>query len=82
MQIHPRDWLFSPSLLQVVQLCHREGLVLLADEVYQENVYGDSPFVSLRKVLLDTAAAGAASGANVDAPDVDAAVVATAAPVK
>lgn len=36
--------------VQVVQLCHRESLVLLADEVYQENVYGDSPFVSLRKV--------------------------------
>ena len=36
--------------VQVVLLCHREGLVLLADEVYQENVYGDLPFVSLRKV--------------------------------
>ncbi|OEH78337.1 alanine aminotransferase 2 [Cyclospora cayetanensis] len=40
------------QLQEVVQFCHREGLVLLADEVYQENVYGNTPFVSLRKVAL------------------------------
>ncbi|CDJ41867.1 aminotransferase, putative [Eimeria tenella] len=40
------------QLKEVVQLCHRESLVLLADEVYQENVYGDSPFVSLRKIVM------------------------------
>ncbi|KAL8275120.1 hypothetical protein Esti_000999 [Eimeria stiedai] len=40
------------KLTEVVLLCHREGLVLLADEVYQENVYGDTPFVSLRKLVL------------------------------
>jgi aspartate/methionine/tyrosine aminotransferase len=28
----------------------KENLVLMADEVYQTNIYGDRPFVSFRKV--------------------------------
>ncbi|XP_004345426.2 alanine aminotransferase [Capsaspora owczarzaki ATCC 30864] len=40
------------SMRGIVELCHREHLVLLADEVYQTNVYQDQrPFVSFRKVL-------------------------------
>ena len=31
----------------------QEGLMLMADEVYQENIYCDKPFVSLKKVVRD-----------------------------
>lgn len=30
----------------VLELCHQENLAVMADEVYQENVYGDAdPFI-------------------------------------
>ena len=41
------------NLVDLVKLCRRERLVLLADEVYQENIYGDTPFVSVKKVVRD-----------------------------
>ncbi|KAJ1454927.1 pyridoxal phosphate-dependent transferase [Pelagophyceae sp. CCMP2097] len=42
------------SLEEIVDFCDRRNLVLLADEVYQENVYADAPpFVSMRKVSMD-----------------------------
>ncbi|EKX38132.1 hypothetical protein GUITHDRAFT_77426 [Guillardia theta CCMP2712] len=41
------------NLVDLVKLCKAEGLVLLADEVYQENIYADRPFVSLKKVVRD-----------------------------
>jgi len=41
------------NLVDLVKLCRRERLVLLADEVYQENIYGDRPFVSVKKVVRD-----------------------------
>jgi len=37
----------------VVKFCERENLVLCADEVYQENVYADKPFISFKKVVRD-----------------------------
>lgn len=38
------------TVLDVVQFCHEENLVLMADEVYQENVYvKDIAFVSAKK---------------------------------
>lgn len=38
----------------VVQFCHDNGLVLLADEVYQENIWADGrEFVSFKKVVRD-----------------------------
>ena len=44
---------------EVVDLCARERLVLLADEVYQENIWTDErPFVSFKKVVRDVEAAG------------------------
>lgn len=50
------------NMQEVVQLCADEGLVLLADEVYQENIWRpDRPFVSFRKV--------AASMGYTDSPD-------------
>lgn len=45
------------NMKQIVELCKEERLVLMADEVYQENVYAsDRKFTSFRKVVLDMAA--------------------------
>jgi alanine transaminase len=39
--------------LQVIEFCARERLVLLADEVYQENIYKPgAKFVSFKKACL------------------------------
>jgi len=39
------------AIRDCVQLAKDHNLVILADEVYQENIYGDKPFVSFRSVL-------------------------------
>lgn len=42
------------NMKDIIKFCHREGLILIADEVYQENVYMEGKkFTSFRKVLLD-----------------------------
>ena len=41
------------NLKDLIHFAVREKLVLFADEVYQENVYINSPFVSCRKVVAD-----------------------------
>eukprot|EP01066_Platyproteum_vivax_P007216 Platyproteum_vivax@DN276_c0_g1_i1.p1 len=41
------------SMEEVCDFCLEEGLVLMADEVYQENVYGDKPFLSFRKLAAE-----------------------------
>uniref|UniRef100_A0A7S2JKZ0 Alanine aminotransferase 1 n=1 Tax=Cyanoptyche gloeocystis TaxID=77922 RepID=A0A7S2JKZ0_9EUKA len=58
--------LSEDNMREVVLLCMRERLVLLADEVYQENVYTDTkPFVSFRKVACQVISSGnAAAAAN------------------
>lgn len=39
------------NLQEIVNFCIKEKLVLLADEVYQQNIYQDErPFISARKV--------------------------------
>jgi len=45
--------LTEDNMKQIVQFCHEKRLVLMADEVYQENVYikERKPFVSFKKVL-------------------------------
>lgn len=46
--------LTESNLRDLVKLAYEEGLVLMADEVYQPNVYQDEkPFVSAKKVLMD-----------------------------
>ncbi|KAG5628754.1 hypothetical protein H5410_000471 [Solanum commersonii] len=46
--------LSEQNLRQIIQFCYEENLVLLADEVYQQNIYQDEhPFISARKVLFD-----------------------------
>ena len=40
---------------EIVDFAYRRNLVVLADEVYQENIYNEAkPFVSFRKVALDS----------------------------
>lgn len=43
--------LSEANLRDIVKFAYDEKVVLMADEVYQENVYGDRPFVSCKKVL-------------------------------
>eukprot|EP00933_Yihiella_yeosuensis_P022944 TRINITY_DN17953_c0_g1_i1.p1 TRINITY_DN17953_c0_g1~~TRINITY_DN17953_c0_g1_i1.p1 ORF type:complete len:539 (-),score=122.36 TRINITY_DN17953_c0_g1_i1:109-1725(-) len=39
----------------VVELCHKYNLVILADEVYQDNIFRDDrQFISFREVVLET----------------------------
>ncbi|KII69784.1 Alanine aminotransferase 2 [Thelohanellus kitauei] len=43
------------NMVEIVKFCHKYKLVLLADEVYQHNVYDkDSKFFSFKKVVLDS----------------------------
>mmetsp|Transcript_15358 Transcript_15358/g.27296 ORF Transcript_15358/g.27296 Transcript_15358/m.27296 type:complete len:517 (+) Transcript_15358:198-1748(+) len=43
------------DIATVIRFCHKHQLVLLADEVYQENIYDKErrPFISCKKVLMD-----------------------------
>lgn len=44
--------LTEANLRELIEFCYTEKLVLLADEVYQVNVYQDErPFTSAKKVL-------------------------------
>lgn len=53
---NPTGQVLSESSVQdVVKFCAKYKLVLLADEVYQENIYDDTrTFVSCKKAALDT----------------------------
>ncbi|KAJ2159469.1 alanine transaminase [Coemansia sp. RSA 552] len=43
--------LLESNIAEIVRFCEQENLVLLADEVYQTNIYtGSNPFVSFKKV--------------------------------
>lgn len=43
--------------MEIIKFAHEEKLVLMADEVYQENIYQDErPFVSAKKVLMEMGA--------------------------
>ncbi|KAL7720829.1 Alanine aminotransferase [Entamoeba marina] len=39
------------NMKEIIEFCYENNICLLADEVYQENIYGDVPFNSFRKVL-------------------------------
>ncbi|CAI0463533.1 unnamed protein product [Linum tenue] len=46
--------LSEANLSEILRFCYQEGLVLLGDEVYQQNIYQDErPFISSKKVLMD-----------------------------
>eukprot|EP00949_MAST-11_sp_MAST-11-sp1_P000851 g851.t1 len=45
-----------PQMEDIVQFCDEEGLVLMADEVYQENIWSaEKKFTSFKKVVRDMA---------------------------
>eukprot|EP01067_Filipodium_phascolosomae_P005421 Filipodium_phascolosomae@DN3501_c0_g1_i1.p1 len=51
---NPTGSVFSKSDLQdVLSFCENEGIVLMADEVYQENIYADVPFYPMRKLAIE-----------------------------
>lgn len=41
------------TLEDIIRFCKTHRMVLLADEVYQDNVYGSHPFISARKVAIE-----------------------------
>ena len=43
--------LAKDSMKGIVEFCHKNRIVLLADEVYQENIYGTRPFHSFNSVV-------------------------------
>ncbi|KAI8089746.1 pyridoxal phosphate-dependent transferase [Halteromyces radiatus] len=46
--------LTKENLTEILTFCYNQQLVLLADEVYQTNIYTkERPFISFRKALLD-----------------------------
>lgn len=50
--------LSKKNIEEVIQFCQKHNLLILADEVYQENVYAaDKKFLSFKKVLRDLGAA-------------------------
>lgn len=43
------------NMVEIVKFCHRNKLILLADEVYQENIYEENAkFHSFKKVVCDS----------------------------
>jgi len=44
--------LTEKNIEDILQFCHKEHILLMADEVYQENVYGKEQFVSFKKKLF------------------------------
>lgn len=43
--------LSEANIREILKFCYQQNLVLLADEVYQQNIYQDErPFISSRKV--------------------------------
>lgn len=38
---------------EIIRIAYEHRMVILADEVYQNNIYTDVPFISFRKVLAE-----------------------------
>lgn len=46
--------LSEANIKEILEFCYIENLVLLADEVYQQNIYQDErPFISAKKMLMN-----------------------------
>jgi len=41
------------NIQELIKFAYREKLIILADEVYQQNVYNDSEFHSFKKVMME-----------------------------
>lgn len=37
----------------IIKICYEHNILIMADEVYQNNIYTDVPFISFRKVLAE-----------------------------
>jgi alanine transaminase len=49
---NPTGAVFTKKTIEsIVKFCYKNKILLLADEVYQDNIYGNIPFVSFRKVI-------------------------------
>lgn len=45
--------LAESEMREIIKVCEDEGIVLLADEVYQENVYGGRRWTSFKKLVME-----------------------------
>jgi aspartate/methionine/tyrosine aminotransferase len=43
----------ADNMADIARFCEENSLVLMADEVYQTNIYGTTPFTSFKKVICD-----------------------------
>eukprot|EP00826_Nyctotherus_ovalis_P060163 TRINITY_DN8418_c0_g2_i5.p1 TRINITY_DN8418_c0_g2~~TRINITY_DN8418_c0_g2_i5.p1 ORF type:complete len:348 (-),score=126.36 TRINITY_DN8418_c0_g2_i5:584-1627(-) len=43
----------ADNLKDIVTFCHKNKMMILADEVYQMNIYTDKPFISFKKMIHD-----------------------------
>lgn len=51
---NPTGNLFHLEALQdVARFCHEEGILIIADEVYQTNIYSHRPFTSIKKIVCE-----------------------------
>jgi len=51
---NPTGQCLSESCMkEIIEFCVKYDITLMADEVYQENIYGKTPFNSFRKVVFD-----------------------------
>lgn len=41
------------SIAKIFEIASKHGIVVIADEVYQENIFGDVKFISMKKVLRE-----------------------------
>jgi len=41
------------NMEDIVKFCHKNSLIILADEVYQKNIYANKPFISFKKMIHD-----------------------------
>lgn len=41
------------NLKDIVKFCHKNKMMILADEVYQKNIYTEKPFISFKKIIHD-----------------------------
>lgn len=42
------------NMVEILQFCEAHGLLLMADEVYQTNVYAKTPFLSFKRVAVES----------------------------
>jgi len=41
------------NMKEIIKFAYRENLVIFADEVYQDNVYGDAKFLSFKRIIME-----------------------------